>query len=193
MDTKRQFKQGLQWGGLLWLAHLVLASLAHLRAVHPFVLPYLLPGAAWALALALTWTRWSRLAVALAVSAQAGAAVAMTASMGELRVTLSAFLPLCLPVLPLLFMAPERPRLTIALALVGRWRDAARTLAGLRWPVVAVGILLLERTGWAALSTAWSSEDSLRIPGQGILLAFLPQAVLFGLAAVPRPRGAATA
>jgi hypothetical protein len=193
MDTKQQFRQGLQWGGIVWLAHLAIASLGHLRAVNPFFLPYLIPGAAWVLALGLAWTRWSRIAVALAVVAQAWAAVAMTAGMGEFGVTLSAFMPLCLPVLPLLFMAPERPRLTIALALVGRWRDAARTLAGLRWPVVAIGVLLLEQSGWASLSTTWSSEDSIRIPGQGILIAFVPQAVLFGLAALPRPRRPATA
>jgi hypothetical protein len=193
MDTKRQFKQGLQWGGIVWLAHLVISSLKHLRAVNPFFLPYLIPGAAWALALVLAWTRWSRIAVAVAMVAQAWGAVAMTANMDEFGVTLSAFVPSCLPVLPLLFMSPERPRLTIALALVGRWRDAARTLAGWRWPVIAIGVLLLERSAWTALSTAWSSEDSIRIPGQGILLAFVPQAVLFGLAALPRLRSTATA
>jgi hypothetical protein len=193
MDTKLQFKQGLQWGGIAWLAHLVISSLEHVRAVNPFFLPYLIPGIAWALALALAWTRWSRIAIALAVVAQAWAAVARTAGLGEFGVTLSAFVPSCLPVLPLLFMAPERPRLTVALALVGRWRDAARTLAGLRWPMVAMGVVLLERSGWASLSTAWSSGDSLRIPGQGILIAFVPPAVLFGVAALPRLRWKATA
>lgn len=193
MDTKSQIKQGLQWGGVVWLAHLVISSLVHIRAVNPFYLPYLIPGAAWVLALALAWTRWSRMAVALAMVAQAWAAVAMTAGMDDLGVILSAFMPRCLPVLPLLFMAPERPRLTIALALVGRWRDAARTLSGVRWPLVAMGILLLERTGWASLSTEWSSEDAIRIPGQGILIAFVPPAVLFGLAALPRLRWRATA
>jgi hypothetical protein len=193
MDTKPQFKQGLQWGGVVWLTHLVISSLSHVRAVSPFFLPYLIPGVAWTLALALVWTRWSRVAVAVAVVAQAWAAVAMTAGLDEVGVTLSAFMPRCLPVLPLLFMAPERPRLTVALALVGRWRDAARTLAGSRWVIVATGVLLLERSGWASLSTAWSSEDSIRIPGQGILIAFVPPAVLFGLAALPRLRRSATA
>ncbi len=193
MDTKLQFKQGLQWGALAWLASLSVSSLRHLRAVNPLFLPYLLPAAAWPIAFALTWTRWSRLAVALAVVAQTGAAVAMTAHMGELRITLSAFLPLCLPVLPLLFMAPERPRLTVAFAVVGRWRDAAQTLAGWRWVLVAIGILLLDRSGWAALSTTWSSEDWFRIPGQDVLMAFVPQLLLFGVAALPRLRWPATA
>jgi hypothetical protein len=193
MGTNPQIKQGLQWGGVVGLAHLVISSLGHLRAVNPFFLPYLISGAAWALALALAWTRWSRIAVALAVVAQAWGAVTMTASMGAFGVTLSAFMPRCLPVLPLLFLAPERPRLTIALALVGRWRDAARTLAGWRWAAVAIGVLLLERSAWIAMSAAWSSEDTFRIPAQGILIAFVPQAVLFGLAVLPRLRSTATA
>jgi hypothetical protein len=193
MDTKLQFKQGLQWGGLAWLAHLVVSSFGHVRADHLLFLPYLIPAIAWALVFVLAWTRWSRVAVALAVVAQIGAAVAMTARMDDLRVTLAAFMPLCLPVLPLLILVPERPRLTVALALVGRWRDAARTLAGWRWLPVAIGVLLLERSGWASLSTTWSSEDWLRIPGQDVFVAFVPQVLLFGVAAFPRLRWPATA
>jgi hypothetical protein len=192
MDTK-QFRQGFQWGGVIWLVHVVVSSVRHIRAVNPFFLPYLIPAAAWALALALTWTRWSRIAVALAMVTQVWAAVAMTAGMHELGVTLSAFMPPCLPIVPLLFMVPEHPRLTAALALIGRFRDAAGTLAGWRWPLVAAGVLLLDRSGWAALSTSWSSEASIRIPGQDILIAFAPQIVLFGLAAIPRRRVLATA
>ena len=188
METKLQFKQGLQWGGAAWLAYLAISSTGHLRAVNPLFLPYLIPALAWPLAFMLAWTRWARLALAVAVVAQVCAAVAMTAHMGDLRVTLSAFMPLCLPVLPLLFMGPERPRLTVALAVVGRWRDAARTLAGWRWLLVVVGVLLLERSGWAALSSTWSAEDWFRIPGQDILIAFSPQLLLFGVAALPRPR-----
>jgi hypothetical protein len=177
----------------LGLAHIVGSSFWHFRAITPFFLPYLLPSAAWFVALGLTWTRWSRVAVAVAVVAQTAAAVAITAHMGEVGITMSACMPLCLPVVPLLFMAPERPRLTVALALVGRWRDAAQTLAGWRWPLVALGVLMLERSGWASLSTAWNSEDRIRIPGQDILIAFAPQAALFALAVLPRMRRAAKA
>lgn len=186
MSIKEQFKQGLQWGAVVWLAHIVVSSLRHFRAVNPFFLPYLLPFAAWLVAFALAWTRWSRAAVAVAVLAQTAAAIVMTASLGEVSVTMSACMPLCLPVLPLLFMAPERPRLTVALALLGRWREAAHTLKGFRWPFVALGVLLLERSGWASLGTAKSSEDWIRIPGQDILIAFAPQAALFALAVIPR-------
>src|SRR4051812_10461066 len=193
MSVKEQFKQGLQWGAVLWLAHIVVSSLRHFRAVNPFFLPYLLPFAAWLIAFTLTWTRWSRVGVAVAVMAQTAAAIAITGSLGEVGVTMSACMPLCLPVVSLLFMAPERPRLTVALALMGRWRDAAQTLAGWRWPIVALGVLLLERSGWASLSTAWSAENGIRIPGQGILIAFAPQAALFALAALPRMRSTAKA
>jgi len=193
MDTKLQFNQGLQWGGLAWLAYLVVTSLGHMRADHPLFLPYLIPLIEWTLAFTLAWTPWSRVAVALAMVAQVGADIAITARMGEFRVTLAAFLPLCLPVLPLLFMVPERPRITVAFALLGRWRDAARTLAGWRWVIVAIGVLLLERSGWASLSTTWSSEDWFRIPGQDVLIAFAPQVLLFGVAALPRLRWPATA
>ena len=44
-----------------------------------------------------------------------------------------AWLPLVFPLLPLAIMVPDRPRLTAALALLGRWRDVGRTLAGWRW------------------------------------------------------------
>jgi hypothetical protein len=193
MNVKEQFRQGLQWGAVFGLAHNVVSSLWHFRAINPFFLPYLLPSAAWLVAFALIWTRWSRVAVAVAVVAQTAAAIAITAHMGDVGVTMSACLPLCLPVLPLLFMAPERPRLTVALALLGRWRDAAQTLVGWRWPIVALGVVLLERSGWASLSTAWNSEDRIRIPGQDILIAFAPQAALFALAVLPRMRSTAKA
>src|SRR4051794_37002760 len=107
MNAKEQFRQGLQWGGLLWLLHIVASSLSHFRAVNPFFLPYILPSAAWLIGLALAWTRWSRVAVAVAMVAQAAAAIAITAQMGEVGVTMSACMPLCLPVVPLLFIAPE--------------------------------------------------------------------------------------
>jgi len=127
----------------------------------PLFLPCLIPAIAWALTFALAWTRWSRVAVAFAVVAQIAAAVAMTARMDDLRVTLAAFMPLCLPVLPLLILIPERPQLTVALALVGRWRDAARTLAGWRWPLVDVGVLLFgDVAGVFARSFYGMSVDS---------------------------------
>jgi hypothetical protein len=48
-------------------------------------------------------------------------------------------------------MQPEHPRYTAALVLVGRFRDAARTLTGWRWPLVAAGVVALNRAGWNAL------------------------------------------
>jgi hypothetical protein len=54
-------------------------------------------------------------------------------------------------------------------------------------------VLLLERSGWASLGTEWSPDDWIRSPGQEIVIAFIPQVVLFGLAALPPLRGAAKA
>lgn len=53
-----------------------------------------------------------------------------------------AWLPLVLPVLPLVVLTPERPRLTAALALVGRWRDAARMLVGWRERAFELGAVV---------------------------------------------------
>ena len=76
-------------------------------------------------------------------------------------------------------VAPERPRLTLALAVVGRWRDAARSLAGLRWIPVAAAVLLLNRTTWRVL--AWPVDalgGGLFFDPWVILSVFAPLAVL---------------
>lgn len=64
---------------------------------------------------------------------------------------LTFFLPMSLPLLPLLVLDPERPRVTLALVAAGRWRDAAEQLAGWRWLSVAAALVLLNRAGWEVL------------------------------------------
>ncbi len=180
------------WGGVAWLAYVAGCSLttAYHSAHYGFYLPHLFPAAAWLAALALTWTRWSRAGVAVAVVVQLAASVAEAMPLDDDTL---AWLPLVLPVLPLVFMAPERPRLAAALALVGRWRDAGRTLAGWRWSVVAMGTFLLARSGERALHCwAYDVRWSLRFVPENIVIAFLPQAMLFGIAALPRRNSPAT-
>ena len=183
---KDQWKQGLQWGGVVWLSYLAGCSLvtACESAEYGLYLPHMLPAAAWLAALALLWTRWARAgaAVAIAVQVAAGMAEASRFDTGTLT-----WPPLVLPVLPLVFMAPERPRLTVALALVGRWRDAGRALAGWRWIVVAMGTFLLARSGGRALHCwVYDFDGALNFSLESVLNAFIPQALLFGAAALPR-------
>lgn len=142
---------------------------------------------AWLLStsLLLAGSRWARLTLGAALLAQAvtGAAFAIHfADEPDAPFVLRYFLPMSLPLLPLLWLGAERPRYTMALALVGRMRDAARTLAGWRWLFVAAGLMSLNRAGWDLL------------PGfeRGFTVPVLPM-VLFGLAALPRLRFPATA
>jgi hypothetical protein len=204
---KDQWTKGLQWGGVAWLTWIAASSVAMVirYAHHGVHVPFLLPALAWPLALALTWTRWSRLGIALGIAVQvyAGAILeapivqrvdyqmgeVMTQSYLDLEPLLSSFLPRCLPLLPLLFMAPIRPRYAAALALVGRWRDATRELAGVRWMLVAAGVLALHLAAPEALQWWGIDEDGhVFFQAWGIAAALAPCAILFGLAAIPERR-----
>lgn len=183
---KDQWKQGLQWGGVVWLGYLAGCSLvmACRSAEFCLYLPYWLPAVAWLAALVLLWTRWARAGVAVAIAVQVAAGVVEAFRFDEGTLTWPS---LMLPVLPLVFMEPERPRLTVALALVGRWRDASRKLAGWRWILVGVGTFLLARSGGRALHCwVYESDWTLHFDPEAVVNAFIPQAVLFGIAALPR-------
>jgi hypothetical protein len=156
-------------------------------------------------ALALTWTRWSRVGIAIGIIAQVYAGVVvghpfiervdyrldgvMTESYLDLAPLLSSFLPRCLPLVPLLFMAPSRPRYAAALALVGRWTDAAREFAGLRWILVAAGVLALHSAAPEALEW-WTIDEHGRVGFDvwRVAGALLPCMILFGVAAIRDPR-----
>jgi hypothetical protein len=145
---------------------------------------YSLLAAVWLAALALTWTRWSRVGVAVAMVVQAVAGTVDAAGYeGPMHVAwaLTFWLPMNLPLIPLLFMEPDHPRLTLALLAAGRWRDAVARLMGFRWLIVAAGVVLLNRAGWSALDGLWEYGWVL-IP-----------ALLFTLAAIPRLHKPATA
>jgi hypothetical protein len=194
-----QWSKGVQWGSVAWLVYVTGSSLV--RAFHPAhygaYLPQLLPAAAWLAGLALTWTRWSRAGIRVAIVVQAVAGtVQATSYPGDMPLAwaLTFWLPMSLPLIPLLFVIPDRPRLTFALVFVGRFRDALRQLAGWRWVAVAAGIVLLNHAAWSASRwDVYGVDGVLRFDPWAVLTAFLPQAVLFGLAAFPRVRSPATA
>ena len=206
---KDQWKQGLQWGAVAWLAWIAIkASLTawsclpvlgdDLSRASWWILASPILAVVWLAALALTATRWSRAGIGVAIVVQAiTGTLAATAYPGDLHIpwALTFWLPMSLPLLPLLFMAPERPRLTVALALVGRFRDAAHTLSGWRWPLVAIGVVALNRAAWDALSWSVYGVDGVqRLQLSAFVNAGVPCAILFGLAAIPQlPRSRATA
>jgi hypothetical protein len=205
---KDEWTKGVQWGAMVWLVWLSASLVFHSTletAKYGAFLPHLLPTIAWSAALALTWTRWSRSGVALAIAVQiiSGAFLAdipvnyqyckiddgPVRSYLDLQPLLSAFMPQILPAIPLLFLVPDRPRLTMALALVGRWRDAGRSLAGWRWVLVAAGVALLARSGLEGLDWWNFNEDGVPYFRAGAIgVAFAPQVVLFALAELPRLR-----
>jgi hypothetical protein len=203
---KDEWRKGLQWGSVAWLAHIFVRhaySLAidagySLREAHHTVPPSeIIPTAAWGLAFALIWTRWSRIAAGAAIglwALQSALACTVFPSAHEAVRAWAFGLPMVLPLLPVLAIPPERPRLTLALILVGRWRDAIRELAGWRWIAVAAGIYLLDRSANAALGCNSLDEAGvLRFALLPALQCFLPQAILFGLASLPRIHARATA
>jgi len=151
--------------------------------------------AGWVLALALfaAGSRWARPALGATLLGQVITGTLRAAGYpGEFHVAwaLTFWLPMTFPLLPLLFMAPSLPRLTVALALVGRWRDACAKLAGWRWVLVAAGLVALNRAGWDALEMhVWDpavSVSVLRFEPLRVMSAFLPTALLWGLAALPK-------
>ena len=193
---KEQWLKGLQWGAVAWLVYVAGSSLT--AAFHSGVgASVLIPAAAWLTASAVVWTRWSRAGIGFGILVQAfgGMAQASTYS-GEMRLgwALTFWLPMVLPLIPLLFLSPDRPRLVLALAGVGRFRDALRQLAGWRWIAVATGVALLNHAAWgASRCRVYGADGLLRFDPWAVVVAFLPQFVLFGLAAVPPARTPATA
>jgi hypothetical protein len=173
---REQWKQGLQWGAVAvvarWLAPWVVYPLwwatgemgdkESWRLMRTLDLGATVP--IFAL-IVVTWTRYSRLAVAALIVVfawQLEPTFATFPSSLAVRVicVVRPYAEL-VSLLPLLFITPERPRLTVALALLGRWREAARTLAGWRWPLVAVGVLLFrDVAGVFARSFGGMSADN---------------------------------
>lgn len=185
-----QWKQGLQWGGVAWLGYLLWHTIGDTWGYYsPVFTSRAVLWAASALALALG-IRYARAVLGGAILFQiiTGTLDAMGYG-GDMPIAwaLKFWLPMTLGLVPLLFMAPERPRLTVALALVGRWRDAYATLAGWRWILVAyVVVYANHEAGDLLLNICQGSWGRFWHPP-------VFEAALLVLAAVPRERATSSA
>src|SRR5262245_3561373 len=106
MTIKDQFKKGLQWGGYAWLGWIAWSTaLVVWRYPDALLHPSGIVAPVWVAALALTWTRWSRLGVGVALVVQAVAGTVHAALYGgemHLSWVLTFWLPMSLPLVPLL-------------------------------------------------------------------------------------------
>ncbi|MFS8069766.1 MAG: hypothetical protein ACMG6S_25660 [Byssovorax sp.] len=204
---REQWIKGLTWGAALWLVWLAGAAVAHVvDDLHTGLAPdTMIPAIGWTVALVLQWTRFSRLGAAVGIAAHVYAALAFypppiehvstmidgvqSESYLDLMPLLRSFVPECLPMLPLLFMAPKAPRYVAALALVGRWYDAAREMTGIRWVLVAAGLLTFH-TAFPDVLVWWTFTMNGVAHFRTIYVArqLLPCALLLGAAAISLPR-----
>jgi hypothetical protein len=187
---REQWKQGLQWGGVAWLAYIVAHAVPDAVTSGRGVDVALAGGWVLSAILLLTGARGARLALGCAILAQLVTGTMHAASYpGDMHVAwaLTFWLPMTLPLVPLLIMTPERPRLTIALALVGRWRDAHATLAGWRWPLVAYVVVMTNRAVWDLLRHVAQDQVS------SFYRAPVFELMLLVVAALPRERATSAA
>jgi hypothetical protein len=203
-----QWTKGLQWGALAALLCLTWQTLradagylAYFHDQAPYRLACALHAATDAIllgALALQWTRWSRLAILAVIVADLlmigiswrGYPMTHSTVTGLPFATQAAMFAVSsspvLGLLPLLVLEPEHPRLTTALALVGRWRDAARSLTGWRWILVALGVYLLGSAVESGLAATLGDDDTRTLVLWEIVESIAPCVAFFGLAALPR-------
>lgn len=200
---KEQWLKGLQWGAVASVATWIAPYL-----VAPFYMARDTP-ASWRLCelvcaavavpvfalIVLTWSRLSRAALLIVVAVLLWQAD--STPFGEPASTPYALARFFFwrhgdvaRFLPLLFVTPELPRLTVALALVGRWRDAWATLAGWRWLLVALGVLQIDRLVHDLGQSMYGSMSDtgpviLEFRTDDLFAAVAPFAILFGLAALP--------
>jgi len=210
---KEQWLKGLSWGSLAavslaawqWLGGFVLHPLLESKSYRTYYLVCTLGMAAFFTLAALTWTPLSRAYVLLLIGVVLVQSAPMWAAHYVYEGTdagrLEPFSPImfvllgaaALPMFPMLFVDPECPRLTVALAFVGRFRDAARTLTGWRWPLVALAVFYFDRTVSAAIGALYWDNGAVKFTTWDMLMALAPCVALCGLAALPRPRKPAMA
>jgi hypothetical protein len=175
------WRQGLAWGASAWLVYVTLRSAASAlvpvlgRAFWYLVLPWRSSAAPFmtaiwlaALALVAARSRWSRAMVAVAICAQAVVGTTEAAAYGEpfdLFFTLRFFVPMTLPLLPLvLFAAPRWFQARALLFGAGAWRAvlAAATLISLNHAAVALfsnlsrGAAVYSTEAWAVPALAFA-------------------------------------
>jgi hypothetical protein len=185
MNTRNQWTHGLQWGACAWLGYIIARTL-------PTAVKYGDPlqvsmAGAWfvSAALFLVGARWARGALGVAMLAQAlyGTVTAIHfADTPDVPFVLRYFLPMSLPLLPLLWLGAERPRVVLAMIALGRWRDAGRELGGGRaWVtvLVAVGLVSINHATWDVLfDLDRGSVDPLSLLLPAVLFAIAAAATL---------------
>jgi hypothetical protein len=184
MSATRQWSHGLQWGASTWLAYVAVRAVS--RAVHVPSAAYVVVAVGWITALAFiaAGSRWSRGVVVAAIFAQAATGYASATDYGSppsAPFALLFFLPMCLPLLPLVVLPVEQPRIALALIGLGRWREARSMLGGVGPLLVAAALVTLNRgavdlcvhlqheQGWMA--TAWWVPAGLFVVAASVIAA----------------------
>jgi hypothetical protein len=178
MTARNQWSQGLQWGACAWLGyvawHAVLdfydTPLGWMRDAFPgswyFALRWFL-APAWLLAIALiaAGSPRSRAVVGVGILAQVVMGCAESGRpFGEFipHWAMQNFLPMCLPLLPLVVLRVEEPRVVLALLALGRWREALARSGGFRTALVAAALVSLNHGAWDVLKRCPDFFTSLR-------------------------------
>ncbi len=215
---KEQWLKGIQWGSIAWLTWDAFATVntnvhtiaqVHGRESHHVACAvYAVASIVAVVALALAWTRWSRLGAGVLIATEIVTVLIFYRGYPRPQLMIAgvpyvielpwsiwvASLSRSLPLLPLVFMAPERPRVAVAMALLGRWRDAFCQLAGWRWIAVAGAVFCVGDAMNAAFASSFEEARGLA----GFLpLSFIaelgPCALLLGVSAFPLWRTSTTA
>jgi len=185
MNVKNRWLYGLQWGACLWLPYVLrdaaqdfyYAGLSHLPEGWPrlwwtpfYVLIF--PGWLAAVALLVAGSRRARLAVTMMVLARIAVAAVETHAMQMPDGGAQYIVPLFLPLLPLVVLRVEEPRVVLALAALGRWREALARSGGVVALLVALAVL---STHLSAREAVWGSpvSDAFRLPAMLAGLAFV--------------------
>ena len=170
MRVKNRWWLGLQWGASAWLGYVVwhacldayhtpIDETLSLLPEHWFVAMSWVLAPAWIVAagLVLAGSGWSRAFVAATILMRVIAGTARATSYGGVpdpAFTARFFLPMCLPLLPLVVMRADNPRVVLALAALGRWREAAARSGGAHAIFAAATLLSVNHIVWNQL-IAW--------------------------------------
>jgi hypothetical protein len=126
-------------------------------------------------------SRWARAAMGAAIVAQGVVGVTEALRYGapvELSFVLWFFVPMSLPLLPLVVLRVEQPREALALVALGRVREGWARAGGMSTILVAAALISLNHGTYALL------VDLYRGAGPGALMELWFPAGLFALAAV---------
>jgi hypothetical protein len=154
MNAKNRWVLGLQWGACSWLLYVVWRAFVDFRCslwsdvadrwpsswwIAGFWV--LFPGWLAVVALLAAGSRWARAGVALMMLGRVGVAYAQTHALHTTDTDTQLFVPLFAPLLPLVVLRVEEPRVVLALLALGRWREALARSGGVVALLVALSVL----------------------------------------------------